>query len=457
MKTIRIKERGQALIIFAIAAIGLFAMVGLAIDASAQFSDRRHSQNAADTAALAGALAKLQTVESGGSTVAAIAAMTNSARDRAKANGYDGNLVTNIVSVHNPPVSGIYSNCYDVHFTCTDYVQVIIDSTVNTTFSRVIGVDQLHNHVEAVASTVSQNNNFNFGGNAIVALSPDGCGIVAGGNTYAVINGGGLFSNSDDPSCSFKKQSCAGVLDVNNTNGTQGAVTSVGGYSVNTGCLPEADLVTGSKQISFPPPYQEISEPPECSIPGKNFTGNPTSVTLTPGYYNTIPPKPNMSNVTLEPGVYCIGSTLKANSGDVLKVSGTFTATPGVFLYFKPGGYFTFNGGATVRLWGINQENINLDPSLGAYKNFLMYLAPNYASGTPVQCTINGNSGDAFWGTIYAPYCDVKLNGTSDSSSFQSQIIGYTVDLTGASNVTLNYIADDNVTWVIPLQVGLSK
>ena len=49
-------ERGQALILIALAAVGLFGMTGLAIDGGMVFSDRRNAQNAADTAALAGAL-----------------------------------------------------------------------------------------------------------------------------------------------------------------------------------------------------------------------------------------------------------------------------------------------------------------------------------------------------------------------------------------------------------------
>src|SRR3569832_1509811 len=53
----RSMERGQAFIMIALAAIGLFGMAGLAIDGSAKYSDRRHAQNAADNAALAGALA----------------------------------------------------------------------------------------------------------------------------------------------------------------------------------------------------------------------------------------------------------------------------------------------------------------------------------------------------------------------------------------------------------------
>src|SRR5690349_12199708 len=51
-------QRGQALILIALAAIGLFGITGLAIDGGAKFSDRRHAQNAADTAALAAALQK---------------------------------------------------------------------------------------------------------------------------------------------------------------------------------------------------------------------------------------------------------------------------------------------------------------------------------------------------------------------------------------------------------------
>src|ERR1051326_344389 len=84
MKTMKLSmkrttERGQALILIALAAIGLFAMTGLAIDGSAKFSDRRHAQNAADAAALAGALAKINADPQWDLT----------AMNRARGNGYD--------------------------------------------------------------------------------------------------------------------------------------------------------------------------------------------------------------------------------------------------------------------------------------------------------------------------------------------------------------------------------
>src|SRR6185503_19696060 len=53
-------EKGQALIVIAFAAIVLFSFAALAIDGSMVFSDKRHAQNAADTAVLAAALAKIR-------------------------------------------------------------------------------------------------------------------------------------------------------------------------------------------------------------------------------------------------------------------------------------------------------------------------------------------------------------------------------------------------------------
>ncbi|HEX9332631.1 MAG TPA: pilus assembly protein TadG-related protein, partial [Anaerolineales bacterium] len=56
----KFQERGQALILIAFAAVGLVGFAALAIDGSRVFSDRRHAQNAADTAVLAAALAKIR-------------------------------------------------------------------------------------------------------------------------------------------------------------------------------------------------------------------------------------------------------------------------------------------------------------------------------------------------------------------------------------------------------------
>jgi hypothetical protein len=157
----------------------------------------------------------------------------------------------------------------------------------------------------------------------------------------------------------------------------------------------------------------------------------------------------------LKPGVYCIDTEIRFGSTDTVRVAGTFGVDPGVFLYIKPAepgkpSGFTINGGSSVQIWGIH------DPT-SPYNGYLIYDAPNYATGTPVNCTINGGSLSMFQGTIYAPYCDITLNGGSGPTGFQSQVIGYNVKFAGTSDIYLTYNADNSPVWSIPLQVGLTK
>src|SRR5512132_2846352 len=102
---IKAREKGQALILIALAAIGLFAFSALAIDGSRVFSDRRHAQNAADTAALAAALSKIRAdPPSTGDAVAVTAGLS-----RAESNGY--NNTNSVVEVHNCSESGLNPPC----------------------------------------------------------------------------------------------------------------------------------------------------------------------------------------------------------------------------------------------------------------------------------------------------------------------------------------------------------
>src|SRR5688500_9408274 len=126
-------EKGQALVIIALAVVGLVAFTALAIDGGMVFSDRRHAQNAADTAAFAAALAKIRTPDyAPSSPTAQRQAAIDAGLDRADSNGYDNNGTTNVVEVHMPPISGSYVGN-------DDYIQVIITSHVRMMFARIVG------------------------------------------------------------------------------------------------------------------------------------------------------------------------------------------------------------------------------------------------------------------------------------------------------------------------------
>src|SRR5262245_10477068 len=127
----KFQERGQALIIIALAAVLLFGMTSLVVDGSRAYSDRRQAQNAADTSALAGALAYTRS----GSTTTATTAVTS----RVKSNGYSDNGTTHLVSTNFTAIPK--GNCPgDAD---GQDVQVIITSTISTSLAKVIGQTQI--------------------------------------------------------------------------------------------------------------------------------------------------------------------------------------------------------------------------------------------------------------------------------------------------------------------------
>src|SRR5688572_8056840 len=127
-------EKGQALVIIALAAVGLFAFTALAIDGSRVFSDRRHAQNAADTAVLAAALAKIRTPDyppnpPGAPDAAARVAGYN----RAVSNGYENDADSTVqVNICNEP--GLAFPCEGVPAGAdlSQYLQVVIELNTPT-------------------------------------------------------------------------------------------------------------------------------------------------------------------------------------------------------------------------------------------------------------------------------------------------------------------------------------
>ncbi|MDQ3005841.1 MAG: pilus assembly protein TadG-related protein [Chloroflexota bacterium] len=435
MKNIQ-SERGQALIIFALAAIGLFGIVGLAIDGSAKFSDRRHAQNAADTAALAAALAKANALDAGLSNSPAecpptsglpsdvCAAVITAALNLADENGYD-NSASKQVDVYSPPISGYYTGD-------PTYVQVIIDSDVNTTFSRVVGIDQTHNLVEAVALTKEGGPLFN--GASIVSLNPSpNCGsgsFNVGGNGTINLSGGGFFVNSDE-SCGYSQTSCSVTLVMNGGAGISSAGST---DNINQACGTPALESTGQSQVVVPDEVYMPDEPIECS----QTAATPTNLgsdkwRIYPGYYTDFPQGGLIGNnkkIYLAPGVYCVNSDLHWSGATFDLLDGS----SGVTIYITEGHDFSISINSPITLNASNS---------GEYAGYLIILGGNM--GSIENCTINGGGYLVVNGTIFAPYCNITVNGDSGTSStFNAQVIGYDIKLNGNSTITFNYDPGNN-------------
>ncbi len=451
MKPKSTRERGQALILITFAAIALFAITGLAIDGSSKYSDRRHAQNAADAAVLAGALARANYLtnyptvsdadacHNGSSVTLLCQAIELDALDRALDNGYGNNHVSNDVDVYTCNHPDAECGPYQGN---KNYVKVKITSTVDTYFLRVLGINQSQNVVSAVALAGKGGSYAN--GASVVSMNPNpGCGngsFNVGGNGEIHLTGGGMFVNSS-ASCGYTCNS--GSLIV--TASPSGVGISSAGSSIDQHCgtnLPENE---SAQQIVIPDEVYMPKRPPECSQTAQtpvNLGGNKWKIF--PGYYTDFPQGGLISNnkdITLAPGVYCVDQSIHWSGSTFSNLDGT----SGVTIYITPGNDFSFN---------INSP-IHMDASnAGDYQGFLIILDGDH--NTHPNCTINGGSYLDLNGTIFAPYCNITINGdNATNSTFNAQIIGWDVKLNGGNVIDIHYDPANNAK--IKRRVGLMK
>ena len=461
----RSQERGQALIMIALAVVGLFGFTALAIDGSRVFSDRRHAQNAADTAALAAALAKVR----GNNFVQA-------GLDRAASNGYVTDADSS-VDVHlcsdvglNPACEGIPGGDDK-----SEYIQVKIVSTIPTTFARIIGRATVTSVLTAVAKASGTNDQPPFGGAALVALKPDGPKTMEGtGNVSLDVNNSGVFNNSTD--------SCGMNVVGNGSYSVDTSFQMVSGTYCNNGNTTLNGGLQQPAQIPYPP-ANLIVPPPSISCSGngsQTYDKNTNTYTLQPGNWNGMPPINGNGNVNFSPGNYCFNGSViingptnvvannvnfKITSGEFKIAGGTFTCDK-MLVYIDGGSgmHFTGNGGTYCNevtfyartgdvTWNGNVSNRLYAPTGGTYEGLLIYLPYENSSAL----TINGTSGNELTGSIIAVHSPITVNGNSMTNGLHTAITGYTIGLSGVGTITINYDPKEQYVPIEPNMVGLTK
>lgn len=449
MKKQRSTQRGQALILIALAVVGLVGFTALAIDGGNVFSDRRHSQNASDTAALAAALA-LARQEANWKSFGA---------DRAISNGYDPADGVSEVDVYLCSELPLTVNGYTL--TCkglpsgadpTRYVYVHIKSVVRMLFAPIVGWREVINHTDAVARATVPEVVPWFDGNALVSVM-QGCKNENGwnrdpftiqGNVTNVVKGSGVFVNSN----------CSNAFTINGASSstlvTDGPVCVVGGASYNASTI-DPDPTTGCGSPIDPNLYQLPN--PVCSRNGTIAQNSKGEYVATPGNYSSS--FPNVSpagTLKLQKGIYCFNNGISVAGGwtittDLDDGNDHDSTSEGVF-FFVPNGNVTFNGNATINIHAVNTTQDDFPQS---FVNYLFYIPPTN------QCTatFTGNGGSEFTGTILAPGCHVRLLGNAGGVGLDSQVIGYTLELGGDGNLDLTY--NDSNTAVTTTNPGLEQ
>jgi len=478
----RAKERGQALVIIALAAVGLFGFSALAIDGSRVFSDRRNAQNAADTAALSAALAKIRHED-----------YVLAAKDRAADNGYAIDADSNVEVAMCNTLSGPNA-CQGIPTQTSNpptaeeleiidpanYVQVKVTSILPATFARIVGRNEFTNILTAIAYAGPVEPKPLADGNALAAMSPDARdAIFSGGNISVDVNNSGIFSNSNylDSGCQHGAMRTTG-------NGT---------ISVDTSIQTVGDFCPGFNSNIQAPTINEgvgyIEYPPEINIPVPNFSCGSTNGSVStdsegrrivsPGNHSNLN-FPLGSTVIFSPGTHCFsngfdtsGSTVTADNVKFLITGGEFKLTTGTLtcnnmlvhvdgagrgvslggnshIYCNNVTFILSSGGVT---WNGNPDYRIYAPTGGDYKGVLFYMPhPNDKA-----ISINGNSTSEMSGSIIGVAAPITVNGNSWTTGFNSQVIGNTVSLDGNGWMVINYNPDDQYEQIDPSVITLTK
>jgi hypothetical protein len=320
---------------------------------------------------------------------------------------------------------------------------VKITSTVDTYFLRVLGINQSQNVVSAVAMAGKGGAYAN--GASVVSMNPSpNCGngsFNVGGNGEIHLTGGGMFVNSS-ASCGYTCDSGSLILTTN----PSGVGISSAGSEIDQHCGTNLPANESAPQIKIPDEVYMPKRPAECSQTATPPSHLPNGHwRIYPGYYTDFPQAGligNNQDIDLAPGIYCV-------DGDIHWSGATFDSLDGrdgVTIYITSGHDFSFTINSPIQM--------NASHTGSKYDGFLIILdgPPNVHP----NCTINGGSYLDLNGTIFAPYCNITINGdNTTTSNFNAQIIGWDVKLNGGNLININYNPANNGK--IQRRVGLMK
>jgi hypothetical protein len=292
------------------------------------------------------------------------------------------------------------------------------------------------------------------------------------GSTTVNLNGGGIFVNSNQ-TCGFTIPNCAN-LNISTGSGISSAGISPTDNINQDGCATQAPEIPNQDQVVIPDDVHWPDVPPECSPSYPTHTPTKLGIDssdgreewlIYPGYYEDFPQASlvtNRSHVYMSSGVYCIDPggpshdfDLSWSPVDFVSLNGSrdpvinkYNSAPdGVTLYIKSGGGFSINANNPTYL------DATTNPS-SDYQGYLIVLEGQHTSIE--NCSVTGGAGIDINGMIYAPYCNITVNGSSSSTAaINAQLIGWHLKIDGKSGINFKYNPSNQVK--LKRQIGLMR
>jgi hypothetical protein len=272
---------------------------------------------------------------------------------------------------------------------------------------------------------------------------------VSGSGTLN-LDGGGIFLNSGK-TCGYNAPNCP---DINVSSGV--AINSVGGIDnilqkeLGPSC-PYAPVPENhnAEPVIIPDGIEMPTEPIECSQLATAYQTGANEWHITPGYYADFP-QANINgdivgikkDIIMDPGIYCVGKSIHWSGNTFYSLDGS----SGVTIYLKSGFDFDLSINSPITLYASHTGS-----------DYDGYIIIQDGTHTDIgSCTINGGAYLDIEGTVFAPYCDITVNGGGEpTAEINAQLVGWDIKLTG--NNTINFHYDPSKTAKTKRQVGLMK
>jgi Flp pilus assembly protein TadG len=425
-------QEGQAVVLFAIVMLTLLFFVGLAIDAGQLYSNKRTQQEAADSAAFAGAVVIYQGgTDATGNLIATPSQITAAARADALKNGYANTPAgctsidvdcTTEVRINYPPLSGAYiGNDRHIEVNITRKVQTSLvpaEAALNPVRARgVAGADRMNN------------------GYAIMALDPGPTqrAFYADNQADVHLTGGGILVNSTDGSAADNQQNNASRFTVQSPYGLDvvGGATgfwTADGIPVNNHA-PVQDPFFGTPTPATSGPHWCSYGLPNCAAPVYTSIPNGPTVTLNEGIYKVKIQGSGNQTFNLTPGWYILEAGMDTSGNGVVDANGVFVFNTYNTYPASPGASPTCGDMSLSGNGALTFTAMTVPP----YANLLFYQDPNCIN--PFQ--ISGNGTFTSTGSVYLPNAAFTFDGNNATLN-GSQLVAKTV-FVQSGNITINY------------------
>ncbi len=393
LKELLSSERGNVIVICAAVMPLLVGSAAMAVDAINLSLSKRDLQRAADSAALAGAYALVQSKP----------VSTSVTHDLTFNNKIPQ---TSAPVIENAPTVGAYAGN-------TRAVRVVLTSQRRMPFIAFFNSTAPTVQVEATAAIVYAGKfcmvsleagnvtGITFTGSTSVNL---GCGVATNSRAVNAISAGGSSSIVASP------------------------LAAVGGVPSSTSYVQPAVLMPYSPPQ--PDPYAGLPTPvvpASCSSELKVQPNNSYTVpTAASGVY-CFRGMDIKGNLTLAPGTYYVDggvasfgsqANVTGNGVTIILTSSTASTDPASIATID------MNGGAILDLTA---------PTTGTYGGVLMYQDPRAVAGTSAH--INGNSASHYEGGIYFPRSDLTFNGNTGMRTECMQLVARRLTFSGNSSI----------------------